>query len=131
MPVRPEDVDLYEKLQPQLKTLLSEMSILSKSKPNDSLNKFKLLHVNQLLADANSLLTDQHQPLKGFTQFDDAEMPSNSDVVLVLSQFLEGLEGWRSSNVKLVVGYWYWDTTGRMAEIKAHQPTRFRRGNDV
>jgi hypothetical protein len=129
MTVSVEQVNLYDRLTPQLAALRSEMALLSKGKPDNPLNKFKLLYVNQLLADANTLLTDAQAPLRGFKQFDEAAMPSNSDVVLVLSQYLTALESWRSANVKSIGYSWYWDTEVGAGSIRSDAPTRSLRDN--
>ena len=49
-------------------------------------------------------------PIRGFTQFSDEELPSNSDVSMVLSQYLEAMEVLRCRNiVRGSLGRWYWD----------------------
>lgn len=79
----------FAKIQGQLSELHSELSILSKQKPNDAVNAFKLQFINQLLDAANSLLRDEYHPFVGFTTFDGDAMPTNSDVVLILSQYIK------------------------------------------
>ena len=66
--------------------------------------------INEKLAIANNLITSVYMPIENFQLFNDSDLPSNSDVVLVLSQYLEALELWRSSNLVLVKGVWYWNT---------------------
>ena len=110
MPVTHDEVEKYDRIQPLLVSLRTEMSVLSKPKPDGPINKFKLGHINNLLADANSLLGDEYKPLKGFSQFEEHALPSNSDVVLVLSQYIEALETWRSANVRYESYKWVWNT---------------------
>lgn len=125
MPVTHDEVEKYDRLQPQLVSLLSEMSVLSKPKPDGPINKFKLGHINNLLSDANSLLGEEYKPLRGFSQFEEHALPSNSDVVLVLSQYIEALETWRSANVKNEGYKWVWNTK-KGPILDAEPPRRIR-----
>jgi len=125
MTVTHDDVGKYDRIQPQLVSLRSEMSVLSKTKPDGPINKFKLVHINSLLLDANSLLGEECKPLRGFSQFDDDALPSNSDVVLVLSQYIEALETWRSARVQIDEYKWVWDTQ-RSPILDAEPPRKVR-----
>ncbi len=93
------DVVMFEKLVAQLRGLRDEIGILSKSKPDNALNVLKLEFVNEKLTDANKLLVDDFKPFASFTLFDLEKLPSNSDVVLALSQYLVCLERWRCAHV--------------------------------
>ena len=90
--------EVVEKLIAQIEGFYGEMSVLSKSKPDNPLNAFKLKFINDKLIEANRVLVGEYQPLKGFTVFDDATLPTNSDVVMVLSQYLTRLKAWRRAN---------------------------------
>jgi len=93
MTVTKDEVGLHERLTPQLESVRVEMGILSKGKPDNPVNKFKIQHINQFLAEANILLGEAHVPLKGFVEFDESSLPTNSDVVMVLAQYLAGMNG--------------------------------------
>ena len=56
-----EDVWAFEKLEQQLHSFLAETSELSKKKPNDGLNKFKLKFINSTLDGLNTLI-GKHRP---------------------------------------------------------------------
>ena len=73
-----------------------------KKNPNDALNKFKLGLVNSVLKKANSFLGEERQPFAGFESFDEATMPSTSDVLIIVSQYLSAFEKLRAENI-------YWD----------------------
>jgi hypothetical protein len=90
--------EVVEKLIAQIEGFYSEMSVLSKGKPDNPLNAFKLKFINDKLTEANSVLVGEYQPLSGFTVFDDTALPTNSDVVFVLSQYLNRLKAWRRDN---------------------------------
>ena len=74
-------------------------------------------------------MVGKHKPFTDFDIFDEDSLPTNSDVVLILSQYLDTLEGWRSDNV-FKDGYsWYWKLGGG-ARASAEAPSRFNRENE-
>lgn len=79
-----------KKVLDQVRTLKYEFQALSSKKPNDPLNNFKVKCVNQTLADANKVL-GVNKPYKDFDQFCDEELPTNSDVLMMLSLYLDKL----------------------------------------
>lgn len=83
--MKKEDIDKFEELQAQLKGLYDEMQALAKKSPNDALNKFKLGLIKIVIKDANAFLTALGHPLKYFQGFEEEILPSNSDVLLVLT----------------------------------------------
>lgn len=107
-----EQVSTFLKLQPQLKSAYDEIALLSKKKPTDSLNTFKLKFINSILSRANIILDDKYKPFpEDFTLFEEDDMPNNSDVVFILSHYLTALEKLRCDNIKRESEYpykWYW-----------------------
>lgn len=99
VPLTTADVTNYYKLVAQLQALKDEIALLSKSKPNDALNPFKLGFVNEKLSVANKLLTGDFAPFDSFTVFDPEKLPTNSDVVMVLAQYLACFGRWRAAHV--------------------------------
>lgn len=95
-----DEVETFLKLQPKIKITHDEMSILSKKNPNDAINTFKLKFINTMLKAANQLLKDGYMPFDDFTIFSEDEIPTNSDVVFILSPYLSALERLRSDNVR-------------------------------
>jgi aspartate carbamoyltransferase regulatory subunit len=122
------EVDVFEKLQGQMNSLHEEIGALSKKVPNDALNKFKLTLINKLLSESNVLLAATFKPLADFNQFDEVDIPSNSDVTLVLAQYLNGFEQLRCNNITCVAGYkvdlWYWEVDGRQSDIRTSPPRK-------
>ncbi len=106
------NVDTFEKLSGQLLGIYEEISLLSKKNPNDAVNKFKLKFVNVLLTQSNNYLGKMFKPFDDFISFDEDEIPQNSDVVFILSQYLQCLEKLRSDNVVIRNGVWYWRVKG-------------------
>jgi hypothetical protein len=95
-----KDVDKYQRVRSQLEAFHREFEGLAKKTPNGTLNPFKLKIVNQAIDDANGVLGKDFLPIRGFTQFTDEELPSHSDVSMVLAQYLEALEVLRCRNIK-------------------------------
>jgi hypothetical protein len=104
------EVDKHQRVQSQLEAFHREFEGLARKTPNGALNAFKLKIVNQGIDEANKVLGKEFLPIRGFTQFTDEELPSNSDVSMVLSQYLEAMEVLRCRNiVKGSLGRWYWN----------------------
>lgn len=102
------DVDTFEKLSVQLLGVYEEISLLSKKSPNDALNKFKLKFINKLLTQSNEFLSDKYKPFDDFELFQEDDMPQNSDIVFILSQYLQCFEKQRADNVVMLRGGWFW-----------------------
>lgn len=92
MSKKSSDIEKFYKIQGQLEALHEEIGILSKKKPDDAVNVFKLRFINQVLTEANSILDGEYIPFVGFSTFDEDTLPTNSDVVMILSQYLKCFE---------------------------------------
>lgn len=124
-----QQVDLFEKLQAQLDGLYLEISALSKKSQNDPLNKFKLKFVNQLLTESNDLLDEEYIPFSDFSTFDENEMPTNSDVAMILTQYLNCFEKLRADNILKRIHhpqYWYWVIDGQISDIRTYSPKNIK-----
>ena len=117
-----KDVERFEKLHIQIKDMYSELSILSKKSPDGAINKFKLNFINQLIEEANQLLGKRYMPFSDFQRFQEDDMPFNSDVVLIISQYIKCLERFKYDNVKLLSGNWYWNLSDSKDEVKTSRP---------
>lgn len=119
-----EQVETFLKLQPQLKSAYDEIALLSKKKPTDPLNKFKLKFINSILTRANDILDNKYQPFpEEFTLFDEADMPNNSDVVFILSHYLTSLEKLRCDNIIYSDYKWVWIISGKKSEQETNPST--------
>lgn len=121
----PADVHRFEKCEAQLQGLYAEIDQLARKRPNDAVNKFKLRLINQALGLGNEILTDQYKPFSDFSHFVEDELPSNSDVALMLSQYLISLDNLRSDNVESDDDQWQWVVTGDVP-IPAREPKKYR-----
>jgi hypothetical protein len=120
-----EDAAEFEKLEQQLHSFLAEISELSKKKPNDPLNKFKLKFINATLDKVNKLL-DDYRPFEDFEQFDVDALPTNSDAVVILAQYCGAVYRFREENSKDARGNWYWIINGKVSDIYSGRPDRFK-----
>lgn len=119
-----EQVEAFLKLQPQLKSAYDEISLLSKKKPTDSLNTFKLKFINSILSRANEILDDKYKPFpEEFTLFNEDDMPNNSDAVFIFSHYLTSLEKLRCDNIKYLDFDWYWVIDGEISDQKTNSKT--------
>lgn len=121
------EVEKLEKIIGQLQGAHTEISILSKKSQNDSLNSFKLGMVNNILASANEVLGTKYKPVEGFDKFDFDDAPTVSDVTMILAQYMEEAERFRSDNVAHDFRGWWYVLNGKMSEIRAGQPTKIRK----
>lgn len=90
----------------RLSGIHSELGALARKSPNDGVNNFKLLLINEVVSSCNDLLGQQYRPLAGFTLFDPDTIPSNSDVTFIVAQYMESLEKFRADNVHFHKGAW-------------------------
>lgn len=120
--MKEKNIDVFEKTINQLEGLHIEISILSKKSQNDALNIFKLKLVNQVLLESNQIIGEDYKPFSDFKKFNEEDLPSNSDVALVLSQYLNCMESFREKNIfskvkysngKIDKTYWFWIDTER------------------
>ena len=119
-----EEVLLFEKVATQLQSFHSEMSVLVKKAPNDAVNKFKLDLINRSIQKANLILKDR-VPFDDFNGLDVDMVPSNSDVAIVLSQYINCLEDIRKDNLRLHIGQWYWEIEDCEDNVKSYLPSRY------
>lgn len=119
-----EDIDEFEMVAGQLERAYAELASLGKGKGADALNEFKLRLLNALLLRANALLGDRYVAVPGFEQFDVEMLPSTSDALLVVSQYLGALEKLRGDNVRLDRGRWVWVIDGEASGITTTQPDK-------
>jgi hypothetical protein len=120
-----EDVQQFERLEQQLHAMLAEMSELSRKRPNDGLNKFKLKLVNVLLESLNAFLAAQ-KPFQDFQTFDENDLPTNSDVVVMLSQYAAAVFQFRVENTYLQDYKWWWPLPGKQKPVETKDPNAFK-----
>ena len=118
------DVESLEKLVGQLQGLHSEISMLAKKSPNDGVNAFKLKLINNVILAANDVLSPDYLPFGDFDSFDSDDLPTTSDVALVLAQYMEEAERYRSDNVRWWRSKWVYVVKGEPSDIQSGAPTK-------
>lgn len=127
------NIDDFKKILNQLEGLHEEIATLSKKSYTDALNSFKLKLVNQVLKRSNALLGSNYKPFDDFTEFNDEDLPSNSDVTLVLSQYINCMESLREEDITSKIEYTssgsvakiYWSWKG--TEIETYPPKNIKK----
>lgn len=119
-------IEKFEKINSQLGGLHEEISVLSKKSPDAQINIFKLEYVNTIIKEANDILGNNYMPLKTFEQFLVETLPTNSDVVFILSQYLNCMEQLRTENIKYDYD-WYWVLNGKTTSIMTYPPKKLQK----
>lgn len=119
--LKQSDIAIYEKTNQQLLDSYKEIEELSKKKPNEQINKFKLKFVNKTLKDANDLLGEKLRPFSDFSVFNEDELPTVSDVKLILSHYKSSMGNfWTENTKKNSADYnYYWIINGKESNIQA------------
>src|SRR5687768_11427149 len=118
------EVENLEKIIGQLQGLHSEVSLLAKKSPNDAVNTFKLRLINRIINAGNEVLGSNYLPFDDFEGFAADDLPSTSDVALVLAQYMEEAERYRSDNVKFWNGSWVYIIDGETSDIRSGAPSK-------
>ena len=114
------DSDKFVKLVKQMKSLMEEFSVLSKKKPDGAVNKFKIKLINPVLEVANYFVDDKrYKPFEEFELFDEDTLPTNSDVLVILSQYIVCLEKYYEDKKQYYKGDYYWIINKKRSEIIA------------
>lgn len=121
------DVDELEKLMGQFKSIHSEVSALAKKSPNDAVNSFKIKFINTTVLNCNKFLGQNYKPFKDFDVFDIDDVPSNSDVTFIISQYIESLEKYRADNIRCNMGRWHFKLEDTKEEIQTAQPIKLQK----
>jgi len=114
-----DQIEEFIKLLLQVDKLLNDFIELSKKKPNDAVNKFKLKIANNLLVIANKILTKKYMPFEDFDLFDEDNLPTNSDVVLIIAQYVACLKKFGRDSTEYSDYVHYWVINGKRSKISA------------
>jgi hypothetical protein len=77
-----------------------------------------------LIADGDKILGDKYRPLIDFNGFDVDELPTNSDVTMIISQYITQAERLRSDNVTYHTYKWVYILNGDPSDFVAMAPTK-------
>ena len=99
-----------------LESAYVEMKDFSKKNPDGALNDNKVKRLNRILKDIKDILADE--PTASYLDIlDDEMLPSNSDVVLTMSQYRSAMENFRKKYRVYHDFHYHWHTSD--GEIKA------------
>lgn len=123
-----EEIEKLEKIIGQLQGAHTEISLLAKKSPADSLNPFKMKLINNVIKASNEVLGTKYKPFDHFDQFEADDLPSNSDVTMILAQYMEEAERYRSDNVvNDGLNEWFYKVNGRASNIQSAPPSKIGR----
>jgi len=120
-------VETFEKISGQLSSMYEEIGALSKKNPDGPLKEFKIKFVNSIISQCNTILEDKGRPFAEFEQFDIDTLPTASDVVMILGQYINCMEELRSDNVKLDAGQWRWRMEGDKSGPRTFIPIKLQK----
>lgn len=90
-----EKVEKFQMFSGLLDSIFEEMKEFSKKKPDELLNQLKVKMINKVLKQIKEVLASE--PTSEFLELlDDATLPSNSDAVLIISQFRSAMEHFKN-----------------------------------
>lgn len=95
--VTDEQIALYDTITPLLKSLYNEIKDFSKKNQNDPLNDSKVKIINRLLVKAKEVLKNE-SAIIFLDLLDETQLPSTSDAVLVVSQYIAALDTFHTNN---------------------------------
>jgi hypothetical protein len=84
--------------------------------------KFKLKFINQTLESLNKLIGKR----RPFEMFNVDDLPTNSDVVLILAQYAASIYDFRRDHTVYESGRWYWVVRGNRSDLKTGPPQDFK-----
>lgn len=106
-----EQVKLYLTINPLLKSAFDEVKEFSKKKQDEELNIKKVKMINRLLEKAKVVLKDE--PTVDYLELlDEDELPTNSDAVLIMSQFISAMNKFHEDHYHYDNNMLSWDNEG-------------------
>ena len=106
-----EQVKLYLTINPLLKSAFDEVKEFSKKKQDEELNIRKVKMINRLQEKAKEILKDE--PTVDYLELlDEDELPTNSDAVLIMSQFISAMNKFHEDHYHYENNMLSWDNEG-------------------
>jgi len=90
-----DEVKMFDILYPMIKGDLAEIRELSKKKQDEPLNELKVKIINKKLEKAKSILKNE-ATIEFLDLLNEEKLPTNSDAVLQISQFINALNNFRN-----------------------------------
>ena len=115
-----EETKIFDIIFPLIESDLEEIRKLSGKKQDEPLNQFKIKVINKKLEKAKLLL--QNEPTIEFLELlDEVTLPTNSDAVLQITQYINALTSFRNKyyikkggmEIGFDTGYFEWKTKNK------------------
>jgi hypothetical protein len=90
-------------------------------------NTFKLRYINTILKNCNILLSKKYKPFDDFNHFDMDDVPSNSDITLIIAQYMQAMEKIRSDNIYNDMDEWYYRIEDSEENIRTAPPAKIKK----
>src|SRR5258708_17953543 len=119
--MKQKEVKEFTKMAAQFDALHQEATASSKKHPDKPVSKFKVDLANSVLESARKVLGTS-APTLDFEKFNTDDLPTNSDLSFVVTQFVECAEKVKAQNIKRFNGVWYWEVSGDSTDIVATAP---------
>ena len=114
-------VEKYNMLSPMLNSILSEMKELSKKKQDGVLNKLKVKMINRILEQVKDLFSDE-PTIQFLDLLDDVTLPTNSDTVLIISQYRAAMNHFKDKYYGYETGRGHhWFTKDDVADMSSER----------
>lgn len=94
------EVNQFLMLRELVTGLYDEMKDFAKKSANEALNEFKIKSLNRVLSPLKELMKDQPTALF-LDVLDETSLPTNSDVVIILSQYLTAMQNFEDRYYRL------------------------------
>jgi len=127
-----QDAENFYEMTQQLNKLYQEIAILSAKKHDATVNQFKIRILNRWIGLASELMPIKYHPIEGFAIFDASEVPTYSDVLVVITQYTGALDRFYSDYTTMA-GEEYatkervWIINDKPSQIEANKVTWMRR----
>lgn len=108
MPLKPQDMEETRSVIAKLDGLYGEITAAVRRRADAPVTKFQLKLINSVVSEANAVLGNR-KPLSEFTEFEEDDIPTASDVSMVIAQYVEIFETIRCENIETMgSGRWFW-----------------------
>lgn len=107
-------------------THIEELQFFVEGISRDRISDFACSFLKSFLIDftIDAVLGPNYLPFGDFAEFESDDVPSTSDVALVLAQYIEEAERYRSDNVKYWQSKWVYIVDGEPSDIQSGSPTK-------
>lgn len=95
--MKKEEVERFEELLSKLVSIKDDIARLSSKKPSEQLNKFKIKYINDVLAKVNDIIGSD-KPYDDFEVFDEVALPTNSDALMIINLYINGMNRFKKHN---------------------------------